>query len=41
MTFSAGERIRVRQGRKGSNREIPERHHLAIGIEACEGAKWT
>ncbi len=35
------ERILVRQGRKGSNREIPERRHLAIGIGACEEAKWT
>ena len=33
-------RILVCQGRKDSNREIPERHHLAIEIEACEGAKW-
>ena len=35
------ERILVLQGRKDSNREIPEHHHLAIGIEAYEEAKWT
>ena len=29
------QRIGALQGNKGLNREIPERRHMAIGVEAC------